>query len=267
MALLPALLAVATLAAAPAPLQSTVEASAKAKPTSSAAAVEVTSEDKRKLAGSYWAPKDSKGAAPAAVLVHDAGGDRSQLAEVGERLWKQGFAVVTIDLRGHGESIGADTAWSQLGEDERGRAWTFAMRDVKAATDWITEQTGVHTSNVSLLGDRAGATLVARYAQRDENVRCIVLLEPPTEQLGFNVAKDVAALAGLPTCIVAPKECASSAQSIADGGAAANDGNKFVEVICAKGGSGQSAADKTAVVGLAKFMSTQANPQKAADKK
>jgi dienelactone hydrolase len=269
MASIHALIAAALLCAAPLSAQSTVDASApaKAKPASSATKVELESEDKRKLAASFWAPKDQKGAAPAAVLVHDAGSDRSTLAELGERLWKQGFAVVAVDLRGHGESLGSDKGWDALPEDERARAWTFAQRDVKAAADWITEQPGVHGSNLSLLGDRAGATLVTRYAQRDENVRCLVLLEPKEETLGFNLAKDVAALGGLPTCIVACKDTSATAQSIADSGAAANEGHKFVEVLVAKGAPVGSAADKTCVVNIAKFMSAQANPQKAGEKK
>lgn len=269
MASIHALIAAALLCAAPLSAQSTVDASApaKAKPASSATKVELESEDKRKLAASFWGPKDQKGAAPAAVLVHDAGSDRSTLAELGERLWKQGFAVVAVDLRGHGESLGTDKGWDALPEEERARAWTFALRDVKAAADWITEQPGVHGSNLSLLGDRAGATLVTRYAQRDENVRCLVLLEPKEETLGFNLAKDVAALGGLPTCIVACKDTSATAQAIADSGAAANEGHKFVEVLVAKGAAVGSAADKTCVVNIAKFMSAQANPQKAGEKK
>ena len=256
-----ALLAAALLCAGPLPAQSTVDATApaKAKAASSAGKVELTAEDKRKLSASFWAPKDPKGAAPAAVLVHDAGSNRAELAELGERLWKQGFAVVAIDLRGHGESLGSDKAWDAVPEEERARAWTFALRDVKAAADWITEQPGVHGSNLSLLGDRAGATLVARYAQRDDNVRCLVLLEPKQETLGFQLAKDVAALGGLPTCIVACKETCATAQSIADSGAAANDGHKYVEVLLAKGTVVGSAADKTCVVNIAKYMSNQAH--------
>ncbi len=253
MASIHALIAAALLCAAPLSAQSTVDASApaKAKPASSATKVEFESEDKRKLAASFWGPKDQKGAAPAAVLVHDAGSDRDTLAELGERLWKQGFAVVAVDLRGHGDSVGTEVGWDALAEEERARAWTFALRDVKAAADWITEQPGVHSSNLSLLGDRAGATLVTRYAQRDENVRCLVLLEPKEETLGFNLAKDVAALGGLPTCIVACKDTSATAQAIADSGAAANEGHKFVEVLVAKGAAVGSAADKTCVVNIA----------------
>ncbi|MBM3990404.1 MAG: alpha/beta fold hydrolase [Planctomycetes bacterium] len=268
MALIPALFVAALLCTDPRSTASTVDAAApaKTKATTSASTVELIADDKRKLTASFWAPKDKRGAVPAAVLVHDAGSSRAELAELGERLWKQGFAVVAVDLRGHGESLGNDKGWNNLPEEERSRAWTLALRDVKAAADWMSEQPGVHGSNLSLLGDRAGATLVARYAQRDDNVRCLVLLEPKAETLGFPLAKDVAALGGLPTCIVACKESSATAQSIADTGAAANDGHKYVEVLVAKGAAVGTAADKTCVVNIAKYMSTQANPQKSPDK-
>lgn len=269
MATIPALAAAALLCCvAPAPAQTAVNVrpSAAKSAAESWTKVELTSEDKRVVSAAYWAPKDQKGAVPAAVLVHDAGGQRGDLSEVAERLWKQGFAVIALDLRGHGESSGDDKPWSELAEEERTRNWTFCLRDVKAAASWIGKQPGVHSSNVSLVGDRAGCTLVARYAMRDENVRSLVLLDPQVEQLGFNLAKDIASLAGLPTYIVATKESATKAQTIADSGEKANEGNKFIEIVVFKGAPVMPTADKTLLAGITKFMSGQANPQKA-DKK
>lgn len=270
MATIPALAAVALLfAATPAPAQTAVNAApAKAKPAAAETStkIELVAEDKRKVAASYWAPKDQKGAAPAAVLVHDAGAQRSDLNDVAERLWKQGFAVISVDLRGHGESQGTDKGWAELSEEEHAKAWAFCLRDVKAAADWIGKQSGVHSSNVSLLGDRAGCTLVTRYAMRDENVRSLVLLDPQVEQLGFSLAKDIASLAGLPTYIAATKESAPKAQTIAESGEKANEGNKFIEIALFKGAPVMPTTDKTLVAGIAKFMGTQANPEKAAKK-
>jgi alpha-beta hydrolase superfamily lysophospholipase len=223
--------------------------------------VEFSTEDKQKLVGTYWAPKDQRGAAPAAVLVHDAGGSRNDLIEVAERLQKQGFAVLAIDLRGHGESRGELQVWSELTEEARTRTWTFALRDVKAAIGWIAKRDGVHSSNISLLGDRAGSALVTRYAARDENVRSLVLLDPQIEQYGFNVSKDIAQLAGLPTFIAVSKESQSKAQTIAEDGEKAA-GDKFVEVAVFKGVAIAPVVDKSMIAGIAKFMSSKAQPSK-----
>jgi dienelactone hydrolase len=224
--------------------------------------VNFKSEDKQALTASYWAPKDTKGSAPGAVLVHDAGASRADMNEIAERLVKQGFAVVALDLRGHGESAG-NNAWSALTDADKQKTWPFALRDVKAAVTWLRDQPGVHASNVSLVGDRAGCTLAVRYASRDENVRSIVLLDPQVEQFGFNLAKDIAELAGLPTYIAATKESQPKAQSIAESGERANDGNKYIEIAVFKGAAVMPVADKALVAGIAKFMSSHAMPKKA----
>lgn len=224
------------------------------------------SDDKRTVVASFWAPKQQSGhTAPGVVLVHQPGGKRDDLVEVATRLHKQGFAVLAIDLRGHGESVGKDKPWEQLNEEERTRAWAFALRDLRGATAWLGKQTGVHSSNVSLLGDRAGCTLVVRHATRDENVRALVLLDPPREQLGFNLAKDVEVLAGLPTLIAASKDTQGSAQAIADDGAKANDGLKYVEVAVFKGVSPTTPPefDKALTAQIAKFLADKALPKKA----
>jgi dienelactone hydrolase len=259
-----ALIAVsAPTSAGPVPIPATIPAaSAPAPVLGEPSRIELSTEDKIKLVGSYWAPKDQKGAAPAAVLVHDAGGSRGDLFEVAERLHKQGFAVLALDVRCHGESVtGELKKWADLSDEDRVRTWTFALRDVKAAISWIGNRDGVHSSNVSLLGDRAGSALVTRYAARDENVRSLVLLDPQVEQYGFNVSKDIALLAGLPTFIAVSKESQEKAQSLADGGEKAA-GDKFVEIAVFKGVAMSPVVDKSMVAGIARFMSAKAMPSK-----
>jgi pimeloyl-ACP methyl ester carboxylesterase len=265
MAPIPSLVA-AVLLVATAPV--VVPALASGSPASAARAtdserVEISTEDKKVLVGTYWAPKDQKGAAPAALLVHDAGGKRADLTEVAERLHKQGFAVLAIDLRHHGDSATKDKPWSELNDDERSKAWTFALRDLKACTAWVGKQGAVHASNVSLLGDRAGCTLVTRHSARDENVRSLTLLDPPAEQFGFNLARDIASLGGLPTFIAVTKESQPKAESIAQSGEKGNDGAKFIEIAVFKGVSIAPVIDKSMVAGIAKFMCSKASPKKS----
>ncbi|MCC7015356.1 MAG: alpha/beta fold hydrolase [Planctomycetes bacterium] len=266
MASIPALVAAVWMTCAgPALAQGVATTTASsAKPSASSGdRVELKTEDKQVLVGSYWGPKDQKGSAPAALLVHDAGATRADMNEVGERLAKQGFAVLAIDLRGHGESVGGDKAWSTLSDADKTKQWPFALRDVKAGANWLHDQPGVHSSNLSLVGDRAGCTLVTRYASRDENVRSIVLLDPQVEQLGFNLAKDIGELAGLPTYIAVTKETQPKAQTIAESGEKANDGNKFIEIAVFKGAAVMPTTDKSMITGIAKFMSSKAMPKKA----
>ena len=167
--------------------------------------VQVKTQDDLTLAGDFYA-SGRKGTAPAALLVHDAGADRSQLTKVAERLQRTGFAVLAIDLRGHGESKGENLDWSGLTESERAATWTFATRDLEAGADWLRKQEGIHRTNLSLVGAGSGCALAVRHASRDENVRCVTLLAPRSENFGFDVASDIHEIEGLPTLVVAGRE-------------------------------------------------------------
>ncbi|MDP6518523.1 MAG: hypothetical protein QF411_01375, partial [Planctomycetota bacterium] len=95
--------------------------------------VELLAEDKVALTATFFAPRDSKGRSPAAILIHDANSDRSQLEKVGSYLHKKGFGVIALDLRGHGASTAGCTPWSDQDLGNREKTWAFAMRDLRAA--------------------------------------------------------------------------------------------------------------------------------------
>lgn len=249
--------------AQPGPLHSPTDADSPAAIRTEPQRVEITTpDDKHVTVGTYYAPKDQKKLAPAVLLVHDAGGKRGDLAQMAERLQQKGFGVLSIDLRHHGESVGSDKPWTELTDAERQAAWLVALRDVKAAASWVLTQPSIHTSNLSLFGDRAGCTLVTRHATRDENVRSIALLDPPSEQLGFKLARDIAALGGVPTLIAVTKEAETVAQSLADSGQKANNGLQYVEIAVFKGVSLAPVLDKKLPGDIATFLWNKASPKK-----
>lgn len=224
--------------------------------------VSVTTEDKLVLSADFYLPRSSKEAAPGVLLVHDAGGSRADLSAFAERLQKTGFAVLALDLRGHGDSRGESKPWSELPETERKRLWAFTLRDLRAGADFLREEKAVHSSNLSLLGDRAGCTLVARHAVRDENVRGIVLLAPESEQLGFDLQRDLEDLGGLPTFIATAKGAKEGADRLAASAREANGGLDFVSVSAFKGDLLMPFSDKRLPAHVAKWMKEQAVPKK-----
>ncbi len=170
--------------------------------------VEVRTADDVTLIGSFYAASGSADQpAPGCLLVHDSGAERGQLGEIAERLRKQGFAVLAVDLRGHGESKTPGTDWAALqGGDAQAALWALAARDVEAGAKWLRRQEHVHSTNLSLVGYGAGCALAVRQATRDENVRCIALLAPRSKELGFDVEADLKDLGGLPTLVLAPRQ-------------------------------------------------------------
>lgn len=191
--------------------------------------VTLKTRDRIRLAASFY-PPTGRGRAPGAVLVHDAGEDRAQLGELALALHKRGFGVLTVDLRAHGESATEESDWTLLDDDDRVVTWAFAERDVAAAAIWLSEQPAIHSSNLTVVGVGAGCGPALKHAEDDLDVRSTVLVAPPAEAYGIDVARGVADLAGLPCLILIPRAEREVAESMQESAREANDGLEFVEV-------------------------------------
>lgn len=248
---------------APEPIPS-VPAPALAEGSDAAERVVLTTDDKLSLVGTWWAPR-GKQVAPGALLVHDAGGQRQDLSEYGQRLHKMGFAVLSIDLRGHGESTGNDLDWSEMDGPARERAWAFATRDLKAAAEFLRGQKSVHSASLVVIGYGSGTTLAARHAVRDENVRAVALLAPPTDpaaMYGFRLARDLDELGGLPTYVSVSREGRDAIQAMAEAGHKANGGTEFITISVLKGAPIDLLADPKEAAELGRWLKEKAFPTK-----
>lgn len=224
----------------------------------------LTTDDKLSLVGTWWAPRAKQGT-PGALLIHDAGGQRRDLAEYGERLHKMGFAVLSVDLRGHGESAGQELDWSELDGPARERAWAFATRDLKAGAEFLRAQKSVHSASLVVIGYGSGTTLAARHAVRDENVRAVALLAPPTEpaaMFGFQLAKDLDDLGGLPTYVSVSREGRDAIQAMAEAGQKSNGGVEFITISVLKGAPIDLLTDSKEASELGRWLKEKAFPSK-----
>jgi len=97
--------------------------------------------DGMSVASTYWpgARVDS----PAVLLLHGVGASRNATAPNAAWLAARGFAVLTIDFRGHGQS---GAAWRSFGLEE--------ARDARAAFDWLKRQQ--RGSRVAVVGISLG---------------------------------------------------------------------------------------------------------------
>ena len=183
--------------------------------------IEIKAADGTVLKADFWTPKGTE-RAPAALLIHEAGADRTELRDLGDRLQKAGFAVLAPDLRGHGESIvKPEDAFSAIKTDEgRAKAWAFTTRDIEAGARWLRTNRKVHSSNLNLFGVGTGSALAVRQATRDDNVRSVTLIGPRAKMLGFDLVEDLYDLEGVPTFLIASREgkkdCAALAQCVHD---------------------------------------------------
>ncbi|MCE9593604.1 MAG: alpha/beta fold hydrolase [Planctomycetes bacterium] len=217
------------------------------------------------LSGTLLSPTSSKQGAPAALMIHDAGGSRDDVKDLADRLFKQGFFVLTVDLRGHGQSATPENDFSKLDDSAKAAEWAASVADVKASLAFLREQPGVQVASLSLVGYRAGCTLVTRYALRDEAIRAIALVDPQAEQFGLSVMKDVEGLGGLPTLVVLPKGDDRSEKRLVEAASRATSAknNDAMTVMQSKETGGTTLADKRVPAEVVKWLQSRVNPQKS----
>ncbi len=129
---------------------------------------------------------------PGVILLHMSGGDRHIWEENGfaATLVAEGYAVLAVDIRNHGDS-GGDPSWEKAEADIR-RWWnTFSGRQ------------DVDGSRTALVGGSIGANLALFAAAAKTDVRTIVLLSPGFDYNSAPVADTVVEYGPRPMFIVA----------------------------------------------------------------
>lgn len=139
---------------------------------------------------------------PAVILVHMLRRTRSDWNEVATWLQDKGFAVITFDLRGHGQSSSDIDTLSAADYNN--------MHNDIAAVKSVLEANNADTSRLSIVGASIGANIALNYAAKDDDVVTAVLLSPGLEYRGI---KTSTVTTGKPLLLVASNDDAYSAES------------------------------------------------------
>lgn len=93
--------------------------------------VQVTAEDGLTLVGDFFPPKSPQPeGVPAILFIHQHGGQRVDVAFLAPSLVDQGYALLSVDLRGHGDTGGEED-------------WEAVTGDLQLWMDWLQSQPGV----------------------------------------------------------------------------------------------------------------------------
>lgn len=141
------------------------------------------------IVGSYTAPPEStRGArAPMAILLHMYQENRKSFDPLVPVLHEAGFAVLAIDLRGHGESVTpASLKLAARVEDRDPRLFREMTKDVEAAYRWLSRRNEVDASRFVLVGASIGASVSLEYAARDKSVDGVVLMSPGLDYMDLD---------------------------------------------------------------------------------
>jgi pimeloyl-ACP methyl ester carboxylesterase len=127
--------------------------------------------------------------APGVLLVHDRGQTRVVWDDLASRLQAAGYAVLTIDLRGYGETGGAIH-------------WSLAVGDVGAALTQLAELPGINPAQLIVIGAGMGANLALNACADQPGCAGAVLISPGLDYRGVTTVEAMARLGLRPVLIV-----------------------------------------------------------------
>lgn len=129
--------------------------------------VEIPADDGLTLIGDFYALEDD---APAVLLLHMLNSDRAAWEPLIPALTDAGYHVLAVDLRGHGDTGGAND-------------WELAVTDVQTLLDWLKSQDGV--TDVVIIGGSIGSNLALIGCGNDPDCVTAIALSPGLDYRGL----------------------------------------------------------------------------------
>lgn len=188
-----------------------VEAEPVENPAACAEAFEFTPdytvemEDGLQISGDLYMPGSDQ-PLPGVVMLHMLGTDRTVWGNFPEELAKACYAVLNIDLRGHGQTGGEVD-------------WTLAQQDIQQVLQALGGMEGVASDNLAVLGASVGANLALNGGADVPEVRTVVLLSPGLDYAGVTTLDAMERYGERPVLIAASADdtyAADSSRSLAD---------------------------------------------------
>jgi len=141
--------------------------------------VDLTAPDGVKLKASYF-PAAKRG--PGVLLLHQCNRDRKVWDGLATQLAGAGINVLTLDMRGFGES--GDTPRAKLSQQEAIAQEAKWPADIDVAFQFLVSQPGVKRDTIGAGGASCGVNNSIQTARRHPEVRSLVLLSGPTDYHG-----------------------------------------------------------------------------------
>jgi dienelactone hydrolase len=118
-------------------------------------------------------PKPGEQRPPAVVLVHGFSSDRVNSSALARRIAQNGYGVLAIDVRGHGENRNSFLESQSV---------NGLREDVKNAVEFLRQSSLVDGSRIVVMGHSMGAGATLDYATHDPNIKGSVMISG-----GFNL--------------------------------------------------------------------------------
>lgn len=177
------------------------------------AATEVTftTSDGYSIYGTFYEP--AKSPAQCVLLLHMLGSDRSSWDEFASKLQTSGFAVLTIDFRGHGQSIKSTQGEVHFGSF-KAQDFSAMIFDASAAMEWLKQRSDIIQNKIAICGASIGANIALNYAVIDTNISCLVLMSPGLDYRGVLTEPTMSKYGTRPVLFIAAEDDSYSAVAV-----------------------------------------------------
>ncbi len=148
---------------------------------------ELKTEDNVKIAATYTKP-EGPGKHAAFLLVHVLGGKKEDWGDFPAAAAKAGYAVLAIDMRGHGKSenpLAKDRQKRDIAKWEKDE-WMMVLKDIKAAKAFLAAKAEVDAKKIVVMGASIGGNLALHYAVEDTEVKAVAALSPGENYKGVS---------------------------------------------------------------------------------
>jgi len=133
--------------------------------------------DKVKIIGDFYNANSKK----SIILLHILPGNRHDFDEFLEILFQQGYNVLNIDERGHGDSEawpGEIGSWQEFTQAD----YDKMIYDVEAAVDWLKNK--IPEADFTIIGGSIGANLALLYGAKAQP-KVVIALSPGINYKGI----------------------------------------------------------------------------------
>ena len=154
------------------------------------------------LKANYYPSLNSDSKNKLLILLHGAYEDSTSWNGFRKTAQEAGFAVFTMDFRGHGQSDGEKTFDASMDND------------VEAALDWLHTSLDVSEQQIALIGESLGANLALRAGARHPGIPTVILLSPGMSLWDIRIKEAIVDYGSRPLLMVAAEEDGYPAETV-----------------------------------------------------
>ncbi len=141
--------------------------------------IKIKTSDNIVLSGNLFEVQNPKGLV---VFLHMMPATKDSYNLLADKLQEEGFAGISVDFRGHGESQGGPDGYLEFNDEKHQEK----IKDVKTAVNFIFDKYKNNKLPIFLVGASIGANLSMQEATEDDRIKKIVLLSPGLNYRGIN---------------------------------------------------------------------------------